>query len=785
MLAEIIDYLRDMAESSNNISVFKLSSIKKLFCDRLVAYGATAESVKNVHSTRLKNDILHHIPELEEEKQGNNVLLTPKEETGTAIYQACLENDQDDGICLSKAANIIRKHVFSHKIEDPAQFLASQKASVPPSLVTFISMLIIGTCITDSLPTSAHKASLTIAQLVKFNMVKGKRSNTTNEIARHSKEQETPFPLYLGLMIHSKTRKKGLVGRLAKYGMCVSYDRVQHVQTSIAKEVCQQYQQQGIVSPPCLKEGLFTTAAIDNIDHNPSSVTAANSFHGTSISIFQHPDSEIQMHLPGLRENDQSSNVELKLPESYTSLPSTKSFAAEFPLQSVNPNSVLTKQATDESLEWLSNSKSLNEGNSTFDIKNRLSWSGFHAHRVRDTPVRSLSTLLPLLKDSVNSSAMVRHTMDIIKSILLGLNSNQAPVITADQPVYALGKQVQWMYPAIYGEDNLLMMLGTLHIEMAFLDAIGDWLEGSGWTEILVKAQINSPGRAESFLSGRQVKRARYTHQVSCAGLYLLLQMAHLRSNSGHSLESWTSKRLEESVQFKYWHKVIELESILLLLIYSVRVSNFDMFVSALEQIAPSMFSLDHTHYARWLPIFINDLKQLKEKHPRIYEEFKKGHFTSKKTKRKFSSMPEDQAHENKTVKIDGGAIGILDNATALIKWMIAGPEIARLLELFEDATEKEDKNLSHHEDTDAHEKRFRQDVISFKNIFEELGNPFEENDILLNSVSRNIMNERAAESVRLASVIGENQYQQYVSENCPFWQVPIENDVYSSATIR
>ena len=110
--------------------------------------------------------------------------------------------------------------------------------------------------------------------------------------------------------------------------------------------------------------------------------------------------------------------------------------------------------------------------------------------------------------------------------------------------------------------------------------------------------------------------------------------MAHFRSNSGHSLESWTSKRLED-----------------------VRVSNFDVFVNALEQIAPLMFSLDHTHYARWLPIFINDLKQLKEKHPRIYEEFKKGHFTSKKTKRKFSSIPEDQAHEqnNKTVKIDGG----------------------------------------------------------------------------------------------------------------------------------
>ncbi|KAI8487001.1 hypothetical protein Bbelb_352610 [Branchiostoma belcheri] len=36
---------------------------------------------------------------------------------------------------------------------------------------------------------------------------------------------------------------------------------------------------------------LFTTAAVDNIDHNPSSTTAKDSFHGTAISLLQHPNS--------------------------------------------------------------------------------------------------------------------------------------------------------------------------------------------------------------------------------------------------------------------------------------------------------------------------------------------------------------------------------------------------------------------------------------------------------------------------------------------------------------
>ena len=33
---------------------------------------------------------------------------------------------------------------------------------------------------------------------------------------------------------------------------------------------------------------MFTTAGIDNIDHNPRSKTASDSFHGTAISLVQH-----------------------------------------------------------------------------------------------------------------------------------------------------------------------------------------------------------------------------------------------------------------------------------------------------------------------------------------------------------------------------------------------------------------------------------------------------------------------------------------------------------------
>jgi len=43
-------------------------------------------------------------------------------------------------------------------------------------------------------------------------------------------------------------------------------------------------------------------------------------------------------------------------------------------------------------------------------------------------------------------------------------------------------------------------MFGGLHIEMAALKRLGDWLQGSGWVQALVQAEIVTAGTADSFL---------------------------------------------------------------------------------------------------------------------------------------------------------------------------------------------------------------------------------------------------------------------------------------------
>lgn len=96
---------------------------------------------------------------------------------------------------------------------------------------------------------------------------------------------------------------------------------------------------------------------------------------------------------------------------------------------------------------------------------------------------------------------------------------------------------------------------------------------------------------------------------------------------------------------------------------------------------------MDHYHYARWLTVHLRDLQELPTDSPGTHCEFIKGNFVTQKSVHKFSALAHDQIHEqqNAIVKGDGGIIGITENEGALRRWLVAGPEIARILTEFED----------------------------------------------------------------------------------------------------
>ena len=160
-------------------------------------------------------------------------------------------------------------------------------ASVPESLVKLISLLLEGGKTNREIPPNLRRVSTNIAQLIRLNSVKEVRRNNIEQF-RHVRSNEPPLPVKIAFLMYAKTKIRKPVDQLHYDGLCISYKRVLDIKRTIKNQVCEEFEKEGFVSPPHMEKNVFTTAAIDNLDHNPTSVTAESSFHGTTISIFQH-----------------------------------------------------------------------------------------------------------------------------------------------------------------------------------------------------------------------------------------------------------------------------------------------------------------------------------------------------------------------------------------------------------------------------------------------------------------------------------------------------------------
>ena len=119
-------------------------------------------------------------------------------------------------------------------------------------------------------------------------------------------------------------------------------------------------------------------------------------------------------------------------------------------------------------------------GKAKLDAEDYLSWAAYHASQQPETNTPSNVALLPLFRDNAHTTCMIKHAMDVISKAVKHLNPTQIPVIVADQPLYAIAKQIQWCYPETHGENRIVVMMGGLHIEMNLLKLLGDWLRESG-----------------------------------------------------------------------------------------------------------------------------------------------------------------------------------------------------------------------------------------------------------------------------------------------------------------
>ena len=116
--------------------------------------------------------------------------------------------------------------------------------------------------------------------------------------------------------------------------------------------------------------------------------------------------------------------------------------------------------------------------------------------------------------------------------------------------------------------------------------------------------------------------------------------------------------------------------------------------------------------------------------------------------------------------------MGLTENSSQLLRWMVSGPEVARLVNEFEcplkvtkgDQGKKPD--CRHHEQKKGVQKAFKKQVKSLSTTITKMGNPFQEstNDLLVLD-TQDMMLHSVVETVKTLESVGQNQYREFVTE--------------------
>lgn len=87
-LAELITYIEEARAASDSITVFKLADLANMYTTRMEQLGA--DTKVRVHTTRLKERLLSHVPELEAYKTGRDIFLGFKEDLALPLNKVVM-----------------------------------------------------------------------------------------------------------------------------------------------------------------------------------------------------------------------------------------------------------------------------------------------------------------------------------------------------------------------------------------------------------------------------------------------------------------------------------------------------------------------------------------------------------------------------------------------------------------------------------------------------------------------------------------------------------------------
>ena len=256
--------------------------------------------------------------------------------------------------------------------------------------------------------------------------------------------------------------------------------------------------------------------------------------------------------------------------------------------------------------------------------------------------------------------------------------------------------------------DNVIILLGNFHLEMAFFGAIGTYICDSGIEYLLTEAGILAPGSLAGFIKGKFYNRCCRVHQIIASVMerVLFLKYKETLTDDENSLlnevtsDSFTDEEILErlndmpllqEIMEKYdafFRRVMEQEysstaaywGIYVYLINrvywnlqrAVRTNNVRGYIEILPCVIEVFFALNRPNYARWGSLYLQKLQSMNIK---AYNLLNAGAFSVRRSTKSYSRCAIDLTLEQ-TVNRDAaspmkGITAFRNSDRAFRRWSI------------------------------------------------------------------------------------------------------------------
>lgn len=540
-----------------------------------------------------------------------------------------------------------------------------------------------------------------------------------------------PKHVSLAMAVRHLTGSKQLVTMLNRMGHCSSYDDVEAIDTSLAKEVLAQSDLSGIVVPSNIVPGGFVQAAADNNDLNEETLDGKTTTHATTLVLYQKgqfgsaPRRRIYAdHSKRERSLKSTGRCQTILELStYGKRPINRSHEGKINKEwftFTDPNLHSSQMDLAWALVRLCPTKMFEVGITPVPTDQQIipGWSGFNAMVQPAIPSITNIGYCPMIDGSPTESSTVYTVMKNVQAMMTSLRQGES-VITFDLAIYVKAKEIQWRRPEEF--SNMVIRLGGFHVATNYLSLLGKKYDGSGIEDLLIESGVYGSGTVSHLLTGKSYNRGMRGHKLLMEAMFRLEWQAfvtwlpsHGGINEAAVVQAVTACRqavqddenIEEALQqlkqhlrtvdeqftmfknearsksdlFAFWDDYVTMVQLLLQFIRAERSGDWSLHLSAAAGMTPHFFAMDRQNYSRWLPVYLADMNRLLETHPTVHQELVTGNHAVSRSNQPFAQVWTDMALEqsiNLDSKTKGGIVGITQKPGALERWFLTSHERA------------------------------------------------------------------------------------------------------------